>query len=200
VRPDDLAVFPLKALLTRNPGLDPSAIDDVILGNVNQAGEDNRNVARMSLLLAGIPQEVPGVTVNRLCASGMDAIATAARAIRAGEASLIMAGGVESMTRAPFVIGKAETAWGRPQKFEDSTLGWRFVNPRMREMYGVDSMAETAENVAAEWGVTRADQDAFAQPKDSSPKKSHRSRSPKKTPSLSTSIRVRTPPPKRSPA
>jgi 3-oxoadipyl-CoA thiolase len=162
VRPDDLAVYPMKALLTRNPGLDPAAIDDVILGNVNQAGEDNRNVARMSLLLAGIPQEVPGATVNRLCASGMEAVAAAARAIGSGEGSLFMAGGVESMTRSPFVLAKADGPWARPQKFEDSTLGWRFVNPRMRELYGVDSMAETAENVALEWNVSRADQDAFA--------------------------------------
>jgi acetyl-CoA acyltransferase len=162
VRPDDLAVIPLRALLARNPSLDPAAIDDVILGNVNQAGEDNRNVARMSLLLAGIPQEVPGVTVNRLCASGMEAIAQCARAIRSGEASVLLAGGVESMSRAPFVLSKADGAFGRAQKFEDSTLGWRFVNPRMRELYGVDSMGETAENVAAEWGISRADQDAFA--------------------------------------
>jgi len=162
VRPDDLAVYPLKALLARNPTLDPAAIDDVILGNVNQAGEDNRNVARMSLLLAGIPQEVPGMTVNRLCASGMEAVSVAARAIAAGEASVLLAGGVESMSRAPFVISKSDGPFSRNQKFEDSTLGWRFVNPRMKDLYGVDSMGETAENVAAEWGISRADQDAFA--------------------------------------
>ena len=162
VRPDDLAVIPLKALLARNPSLDPSAIDDVILGNVNQAGEDNRNVARMSLLLAGIPQEVPGVTVNRLCASSLEAVAVAARAIASGEASVLLAGGVESMSRSPFVISKSDGPFSRNQKFEDSTLGWRFVNPRMKELYGVDSMGETAENVASEWGISRADQDAFA--------------------------------------
>jgi len=162
VRPDDLAVVPLRALLERNASLDPAAIDDVILGNVNQAGEDNRNVARMALLLAGIPKEVPGVTVNRLCASSMEAVAAAARAIRSGEASVLLAGGVESMSRAPFVLSKADGPFSRGQKFEDSTLGWRFVNPRMKELYGVDSMGETAENVAAEWGVSRADQDAFA--------------------------------------
>lgn len=162
VRPDDLAVVPLRALLARNPSLDPTAIEDVILGNVNQAGEDNRNVARMSLLLAGIPQDVPGVTVNRLCASGMEAVAQAARAIWSGEGSVLLAGGVESMSRAPFVLSKADGAFGRMQKFEDSTLGWRFVNPRMRELYGVDAMGETAENVAAEYGVSRAEQDAFA--------------------------------------
>jgi 3-oxoadipyl-CoA thiolase len=162
VRPDDLAVVPLRAILERNPSLDPAAIDDVILGNVNQAGEDNRNVARMSLLLAGIPKEVPGMTVNRLCASGMEAVAVAARAIRAGEASVMLAGGVESMSRSPWVLSKSDGPYSRSQKFEDSTLGWRFVNPRMREMYGVDSMGDTAENVAAEWGISRADQDAFA--------------------------------------
>jgi 3-oxoadipyl-CoA thiolase len=162
VRPDDLAVVSLRAILERNPSLDPAAIDDVILGNVNQAGEDNRNVARMSLLLAGIPKEVPGMTVNRLCASGMEAVAVAARAIRAGEASVMLVGGVESMSRSPWVLSKSDGPYSRSQKFEDSTLGWRFVNPRMREMYGVDSMGETAENVAAEWGISRADQDAFA--------------------------------------
>jgi len=162
IRPDDLAVVPLRAILERNSSLDPAAIDDVILGNVNQAGEDNRNVARMALLLAGIPKEVPGMTVNRLCASGMEAVAVAARAIRAGEASVMLAGGVESMSRSPWVLSKSDGPYSRSQKFEDSTLGWRFVNPRMREMYGVDSMGETAENVAAEWGISRADQDAFA--------------------------------------
>ena len=162
IRPDDLAVVPLRAILERNSSLDPAAIDDVILGNVNQAGEDNRNVARMALLLAGIPKEVSGMTVNRLCASGMEAVAVAARAIRAGEASVMLAGGVESMSRSPWVLSKSDGPYSRSQKFEDSTLGWRFVNPRMREMYGVDSMGETAENVAAEWGISRADQDAFA--------------------------------------
>jgi len=162
VRPDDLAAIPLRALLARNPGLDPADLDDVILGCVNQAGEDNRNVARMSLLLAGIPAEVPGSTVNRLCGSGMDAVAIAARAIRAGEATLALAGGVESMSRSPLVISKADGPFARNQKIEDSTLGWRFVNPLMRERYGVDSMAETAENVAAECGVSRSDQDEFA--------------------------------------
>jgi acetyl-CoA acyltransferase len=162
VRPDDLAAIPLRALLARHPSLDPAALDDVILGCANQAGEDNRNVARMALLLAGIPQEVPGVTVNRLCGSSMDAVAIAARAIGCGEASVLMAGGVESMSRAPLVISKPDASWARSQKLEDTTLGWRFVNPLMRERYGVDSMAETAENVAAECGVSRCDQDAFA--------------------------------------
>ena len=162
VRPDDLAAIPLRALLARNPSLDPAAVDDVILGCANQAGEDNRNVARMALLLAGLPMEVPGSTVNRLCGSSMDAVAVAARAIRSGEASITIAGGVESMSRAPLVLSKPDAAWARGQKLEDTTLGWRFVNALMRERYGVDSMAETAENVAAECGVSRADQDAFA--------------------------------------
>ena len=162
VRPDDLAAVPLRALLARNPSLDPAAIDDVILGCANQAGEDNRNVARMALLLAGIPPEVPGSTVNRLCGSSMDAVAVAARAIRSGEVALAIAGGVESMSRAPFVLAKPDAPWSRSQKLEDTTLGWRFVNPLMRQLYGVDSMGETAENVAAECGVSRADQDAFA--------------------------------------
>jgi 3-oxoadipyl-CoA thiolase len=162
VRPDDLAAIPLQTLLARNPTLDPAAIDDVILGCVNQAGEDNRNVARMALLLAGIPKEVPGSTINRLCGSSMDAAAMAARAIWCGEASVVLAGGVESMSRSPFVLSKADGAMSRSQKFEDSTLGWRFVNPLMREQYGVDSMGETAENVASECAVSRADQDAFA--------------------------------------
>ncbi len=162
VRTDDLAAIPLRALLARNAGLDPSAIDDVLFGCANQAGEDNRNVARMALLLAGIPKEVPGSTVNRLCGSSMDAVAMAARAIRSGEASVVLAGGVESMSRAPLVLSKPDAPWARTQKLEDTTLGWRFVNPLMRERYGVDSMAETAENVAAECVVSRADQDAFA--------------------------------------
>jgi 3-oxoadipyl-CoA thiolase len=162
IRPDDLAAVPLQALLARNPGLDPAAIDDVILGCVNQAGEDNRNVARMALLLAGIPQEVSGTTVNRLCGSSMDAAAIAARGIVSGEIEVAIAGGVESMSRSPLVLSKPDAPWARSQKLEDTTLGWRFVNPRMRERYGVDSMAETAENVAAECGIARADQDAFA--------------------------------------
>jgi acetyl-CoA acyltransferase len=162
VRADDLAAIPLKALLERNPSLDPSAIDDVILGCANQAGEDNRNVARMALLLAGLPQTVPGSTVNRLCGSSLDAIAVAARAIKIGEASLMAAGGVESMSRSPFVMAKSETAFSRTLKIEDSTLGWRFVNPVMKALYGTDSMAETGENVAEEFRISREDQDAFA--------------------------------------
>ena len=162
VRPDDLAAITLRALLARNPSLDPAAIDDVIFGCANQAGEDNRNVARMALLLAGLPQEIPGATVNRLCGSSLDAAAIAARGIVSGEISLAIAGGVESMSRAPLVLSKPDAPWTRSQKLEDTTLGWRFVNPLMRERYGIDSMAETAENVAAECGVSRADQDAFA--------------------------------------
>ncbi len=162
VRTDDLAAIPIKALLERNPTLDPAAVDDVILGCANQAGEDNRNVARMALLLAGLPQEVPGSTVNRLCGSSLDAIAIAARAIKSGENSLIIAGGVESMSRAPFVMAKSESPFSRDLKVEDTTLGWRFVNPRMKDMYGIDSMAETAENVAEEFQISREDQDAFA--------------------------------------
>ena len=162
IRTDDLAAIPLRALLVRNPHLDPDAIDDVIYGCVNQAGEDNRNVARMALLLAGIPERVPGTTVNRLCGSSLEAAAVAARGIRCGEIALAIAGGVESMSRSPLVLSKPDAAWARSQKMEDSTLGWRFVNPVMKERYGVDSMAETAENVAAECGIGRADQDAFA--------------------------------------
>ncbi len=162
VRTDDLAAVPIKALLERNPKLDPAAVDDVILGCANQAGEDNRNVARMALLLAGLPQEVPGSTVNRLCGSSLDAIAVAARAIKTGENSLIIAGGVESMSRAPFVMAKSDAPFSRDLKVEDTTLGWRFVNPKMKAMYGVDSMAETAENVAEEFNISREDQDAFA--------------------------------------
>ena len=162
VRTDDLAAIPIKALLERNPNLDPSAVDDVILGCANQAGEDNRNVARMALLLAGMPQEIPGSTVNRLCGSSLDAIAIAARAIKTGENSLIIAGGVESMSRAPFVMAKSDAPFARELKLEDTTLGWRFVNPKMEAMYGVDSMAETAENVAEEFNISREDQDAFA--------------------------------------
>jgi acetyl-CoA acyltransferase len=162
VRADDLAAIPIKALMERNRGVDWSAVDDVIYGCANQAGEDNRNVGRMSLLLAGLPKEVPGTTVNRLCGSSLDAIATAARAVKAGETELMIAGGVESMSRAPFVIGKAESAFSRSAQIYDTTIGWRFVNPLMQQMYGVDSMPETGENVAQEFGVSRADQDAFA--------------------------------------
>jgi 3-oxoadipyl-CoA thiolase len=161
VRADDLAAHPIRALLARND-LDPAAIDEVVLGCANQAGEDNRNLARMAGLLAGLPVSVPGVTVNRLCASGAEAIGTAARAIRAGEIELAIAGGAESMTRAPLVMGKAETAFQRTAKLEDTTIGWRFVNPQMQERYGTDSMPETAENVAAAYGVAREDQDAYA--------------------------------------
>ena len=162
LRADDLGAVPIKALVERNAGVDWSAIDDVVYGCANQAGEDNRNVARMSLLLAGLPVEVPGTTVNRLCGSSMDAIASAARAIKAGEATLMIAGGVESMTRAPFVTGKADAAFSRSAHVYDTTIGWRFVNPLMKAKYGIDSMPETAENVAAEFKVSRADQDAFA--------------------------------------
>ncbi|HUB33681.1 MAG TPA: 3-oxoadipyl-CoA thiolase [Bryobacteraceae bacterium] len=162
VRTDDLAAIPLRAILARNPGLDPAAVDDVIYGCANQAGEDNRNVARMAVLLAGLPERVPGITVNRLCGSGLEAAAVAARGIRAGEIEVAIAGGVESMSRAPLALSKPDTAWTRSQKMEDTTLGWRFVNPSMKRLYGVDSMAETAENVAAENGIARADQDAFA--------------------------------------
>ncbi|MNS01098.1 Beta-ketoadipyl-CoA thiolase [compost metagenome] len=162
VRADDLAALPLKALLARNPGLDPAAIEDVILGSANQAGEDNRNVARMAALLAGLPDSVGGNTVNRLCASGLQAVGDAARAIRAGDADLMLAGGVESMSRAPFVMAKAETAFSRQAAIYDTTIGWRFVNPAMKAAYGVDSMPETGENVADDFGVSRADQDAFA--------------------------------------
>jgi len=162
VRPDDLAALTIKALLARHKALDPKAIDDVILGCANQAGEDGRNVARMAALLAGLPDSIPGVTVNRLCASGLDAVGQAARAIMSGDADLIMAGGVESMTRAPFVMGKADTAFSRAAKIEDTTIGWRFVNPAMAKAYGVESMPETAENVAADFQINRADQDAFA--------------------------------------
>lgn len=162
VRADDLGAVPLKALMARNPRVDWSAIDDVIFGCANQAGEDNRNVARMSSLLAGLPQSVPGSTINRLCGSGMDATGTAARAIRAGETALMIAGGVESMSRAPFVMGKAASAFSRDADLYDTTIGWRFVNPLMQAQYGVDSMPETAENVATDYRVNREDQDRFA--------------------------------------
>ncbi|MER9325553.1 thiolase family protein, partial [Mesorhizobium sp. M0626] len=162
VRADDLGAIPLKALVERNAGIDWQAVDDVVYGCANQAGEDNRNVARMSLLLAGLPKEVSGATVNRLCGSGMDALTIAARAIKAGEAELMIAGGVESMSRAPFVIPKAETAFSRHAEIHDTTIGWRFINPLMKKQYGVDSMPETGENVAEDFQVSRADQDAFA--------------------------------------
>ncbi len=162
MRADDLAALPLKALLARNPGLDPSRIDDVTFGCANQAGEDNRNVARMALLLADLPESVPGSTINRLCGSSLDAIGVAARAIKSGETQLMIAGGVESMSRAPFVMGKAESAFSRSMQMEDTTIGWRFINPQMKALYGVHSMPETAENVADEFAISRADQDAFA--------------------------------------
>jgi acetyl-CoA acyltransferase len=162
VRADDLGAVPLRALMARNPNLDWDAVQDVIYGCANQAGEDNRNVARMALLLAGLPREIGGSTVNRLCGSGMDAVGTAARAIKAGEAQLMIAGGVESMTRAPFVMGKADSAFARQAALQDTTIGWRFVNPLMSNLYGVDSMPETAENVAADYNISRADQDFFA--------------------------------------
>ncbi|MGC6331256.1 3-oxoadipyl-CoA thiolase [Rhizorhabdus sp. FW153] len=162
VRADDLGAVPIRALLERNPSLDPAAIEEVFLGCANQAGEDNRNVARMSLLLAGLPASVPGVTLNRLCASGLEAIGTAARAVRAGEMALALAGGVESMSRAPYVMGKATTAFGRSQEMFDTTIGWRFVNPAMDRLYGSESMPRTGENVAERFGIARADQDAFA--------------------------------------
>jgi acetyl-CoA acyltransferase len=162
IRTDDLAALPLKALMDRNPGVDWGAVDDVIFGCANQSGEDNRNVARMALLLAGLPKEVPGSTVNRLCGSSLDAVSTASRAIKSGEAACVMVGGVESMSRAPFVMGKADTAFSRSAEIFDTTIGWRFINPAMKALYGVDSMPETAENVAEEFHISRADQDAFA--------------------------------------
>ncbi len=162
IRTDDLGSLPLKALMERNPKVDWNAIEDVVYGCVNQAGEDNRNVARMALLLAGLPIEVPAATVNRLCGSGLNAVGMIARAIKTGEISLAIAGGVESKTRAPFVLAKSDSAFSRSAKIEDTTIGWRFVNPLMKAKYGVDAMADTAENVAEEWKVSRADQDAFA--------------------------------------
>jgi len=162
VRADELAAIPIRALVERNPDVDWSAVDDTILGCANQAGEDNRNVARMAVLLAGLPEAVPGSTVNRLCGSGLNAVGSAARAIRSGDAELMIAGGIESMTRAPYVLGKAGAAFDRTQTIEDTTLGWRFVNPAMREAYGVDTMPQTGENVADEWKVSREDQDRFA--------------------------------------
>ncbi|MGX5725432.1 3-oxoadipyl-CoA thiolase [Metapseudomonas otitidis] len=162
VRADDLAAIPLKALIERNPQVRWSDVDEVFLGCANQAGEDNRNVARMALLLAGLPESIPGVTLNRLCASGMDAVGTAFRAIASGEMELALAGGVESMSRAPYVMGKADSAFGRTQKIEDTTIGWRFINPLMKAQYGVDAMPQTADNVADDYQVSRADQDLFA--------------------------------------
>ncbi|SEN19080.1 3-oxoadipyl-CoA thiolase [Duganella sp. CF517] len=162
VRADDLGAVPLRELMNRNPGVQWDQVDDVIYGCANQAGEDNRNVARMSALLAGLPEQVPGTTLNRLCGSGMDAVGTAARAIQAGDACLMIAGGVESMTRAPFVMGKADSAFSRSASLQDTTMGWRFVNKKMKEAYGTDTMPETAENVAQDFGVGRVDQDAFA--------------------------------------
>lgn len=162
VRADDLGAIPLRALMSRNPGIDWAEVDDVIFGCANQAGEDNRNVARMSALLAGLPVEVSGSTINRLCGSGMDAISVASRAIKAGESNIVIAGGVESMSRAPFVLPKSTSAFSRSAEIYDTTIGWRFVNPLMREQHGVDSMPETAENVAEQFGISRADQDAFA--------------------------------------
>ena len=162
VRADDLAALPIAALIARNPGVDWSKVDDVYYGCANGAGEDNRNVGRMAALLAGLPVDVPANTINRLCGSSLDAVGIAARSIKAGEAQLVIAGGVESMTRAPFVMGKADSAYSRAAKIEDTTIGWRFVNPLMKAKYGIDSMPETAENVAQEFGISRADQDAFA--------------------------------------
>ena len=162
IRADDLGAVPIKALMERNPSVNWELVDDVIYGCANQAGEDNRNIGRMSALLAGVPYQVPATTVNRLCGSSLDAIAMAARAIKAGEADLIIAGGVESMSRAPLVMGKAETAFGRAQKLEDTTMGWRFINPKLKELYGVETMPQTAENVAEQFNINRADQDQFA--------------------------------------
>ena len=162
VRTDDLGAIPIRALMARHPGLDPALIDELVYGCVNQAGEDNRNVARMSALLAGLPVEVPAVTVNRLCGSGLEAVAQAARALHAGQAQLAVAGGVESMSRAPLVMPKPTAAFSRHAEIHDSTIGWRFVNPRMEQLHGTDAMGETAENVAREHGISRADQDAFA--------------------------------------
>ena len=162
VRTDDLAAIPIAALMTRNPDVDWASVDDVIYGSANQAGEDNRNVARMAALLAGLPQEVPGTTVNRLCASGLDAVGMAARGIKAGDYDLVIAGGVESMSRAPFVMPKAETAFSRANTVYDTTIGWRFVNPKMKAGYGTDTMPQTADNVAADYNISREDQDAFA--------------------------------------
>ncbi len=179
VRADDLAAVPIAELRARNPQLDVTRIDDVIFGCANQAGEDNRNVGRMALLLAGLPQEVPGSTVNRLCGSSLDAVVQAARAIASGEMSVVIAGGVESMSRAPFVLAKSDAAFARGLKLEDTTLGWRFVNPKMLQAFGTDAMPETAENVAAEWRISRADQDAFALPQPAARRRRGRRRTPR---------------------
>ena len=173
VRADDLGAVPLRELMRRNPDVNWRAVDEVVFGCANQAGEDNRNVARMAALLAGLPQEVPGTTVNRLCGSGMDAVGVAARAIRSGEARLVIAGGVESMTRAPFVMGKAESGFSRSATIYDTTIGWRFPNPLMKTLYGTDAMPETAENVADDYGISRADQDAFALASQSKAARAH---------------------------
>src|SRR6218665_1618793 len=162
VRPDDLGAIPLRALMAAHAGVDWAEVDDVIFGNANQAGEDNRNVARMSLLLAGLPVSITGTTINRLCGSGMDAVIAAARAIKSGEADLVIAGGTESMSRAPFVLPKADSAFSRNAEIYDTTIGWRFINPLMKAQYGVDSMPETAENLTEDYSISRADQDAFA--------------------------------------
>ena len=187
IRADDLAAVPIKALIERNPGVDWAAVDDCLLGCANQAGEDNRNVARMAVLLAGLPEQVPGGTINRLCGSGLNAVGSSAQAIRAGDAHLFIAGGVEHMTRAPYVLGKANAAFDRAQKIEDTTLGWRFVNPAMRHAYGVDSMPETGENVAVEWKVSREDQDGS--PQRSCLSRFHRRRATQSS-SSATSIRA----------
>ncbi len=162
VRADDLAALPIAALLKRNPSLEPAAVDEVVLGCANQAGEDNRNVARMAALLAGLPVDVSALTINRLCASGLDAVAIAARSLKAGEGEVLIAGGVESMSRAPFVMPKADAAFSRQAEIFDTTIGWRFINPRLKAQYGVDSMPETGENVAAQFAISREDQDKFA--------------------------------------
>jgi acetyl-CoA acyltransferase len=190
VRADDLAALPLKALRERNTQADWSLLDDVILGCANQAGEDNRNVARMAVLLGGMGESVPGVTVNRLCASGLNALGMAAQAIRSGDANFLIAGGSESMTRAPYVMGKADSAFGRGQKIEDTTLGWRFVNPAMKAVYGVDTMPQTGENVAEQWQVSREEQDRFALTSQAgaSPQRSCRSRSRRRRAIRSSSL------------
>jgi acetyl-CoA C-acetyltransferase len=162
VRADDLAAIPLQALMARNPSVDWHAVDDVLMGCANQAGEDNRNVARMAVLLSGLPQDVSASTVNRLCGSGLNAVGMAAQAIRSGDADLLIAGGMESMTRAPYVMGKAVSAFGREQKIEDTTMGWRFVNPALQASYGVETMPQTAENIAVQWSIGRDEQDMFA--------------------------------------
>jgi acetyl-CoA acetyltransferase family protein len=205
VRADDLAAAPLRALMERNAGVDWEAVDDLIYGCANQAGEDNRNVARMAALLAGLPISVPGTTVNRLCGSGMDAVGMAARAIKAGDCDLMIAGGVESMSRAPFVMPKAETAFSRSNAVYDTTIGWRFVNPKMKAAHGIDSMPQTADNVAAEYGVSREDQDAFAlrSQQDAGPRRRRRGASPtrsRRSPSRSARAIRRSSTPTNTPA